>query len=129
MEQSVRDAEHAALLQRYRDAHSAWDENERRAAEKRAAEDAERTARHIAEQQRRQEQLTAQQRVWGDRLHVLQGQLAALNSGISTASAHVLNALADGDIDAAGDAQARALGLVALRDRAELDLAGHKRFG
>ena len=127
MEQSFRDAEHAATLQRLREAHTAWDENERRAAEKRAAEDAARTEQARAEQQRRQEQLTAQQKVWGDRLHVLEAQLAALTSGISTANANAINALASGDIDGAGDAQARVQGLLALRDRAELDLAGHKR--
>ena len=57
---------------------------ERRAAEKRAVEDRERTERRLAEQQRRQEQQQARELEWGQRLRVLEGQLAALNGGIAT---------------------------------------------
>lgn len=129
MDTTFREREHAARLEGIREGHREWERRERRSAERRAAEDLERTQQQHAEQQRHQEQQQAQQRVWGERLHALQYQRAALDSGISTANANAINAVASGDIEAAGDAQARALGLVHLRDRVEVDLTAHKRFG
>jgi hypothetical protein len=129
MDAALRQREHAAELERIRAEHRAWDERERAAAAKRDEEQRLATERALAEQQRRQDQEQIRQRAWGERLHALNAQLAAITAAISTANANALGALASGDLDGAGDQQARLNGLLTLRDSVEADLATHKRSG
>lgn len=129
MDTELRQREHAADLERIREGHREWERREHAAREKRAGEDAERTRQAQERQQRLQEAENARQRVWSARLHVLDAQLAAIAGGISTANASALDALIAGDIDRAGDLQARMSGLLTLRDRVDADLAAHKRSG
>lgn len=111
MTTSYKEQESARRVEQLRQQHRDWETRERREAARRAAEDRERTERAQALQQRQQEAEQARQRVWGERLKEYERQLAALTIGISTASSQALNALTSGDLEAAGDAEGRRLGL------------------
>jgi CHAT domain-containing protein len=128
MSATFREQEHAARIAEIHRGHRQWEERERKLIEQRAADDAARTRQAVERQQRQQESEQARQRVWSERAHLLQGQIAMLSAGIAEANDRALRALDSGDVAGVGLAAATRLGLEAVRDRVQSDLNNHNRY-